>query len=206
MIPRFPHTPLAVLNGFRRAVADTRHAVGAVAAPDRPAVLDGDVVGRAELGALTAAGAGVAGSERLCFDKKRIEDGIHRTAHEAVIEVIAGRRECLTGRDGGDCAVNVRLRLGDDLPRLLRLGCVKHGNVILGHDDLCRSHIGELFVPAERVVILGGVANLAAAGHDEPRLLDPREFRPAQPVLYQTGDAPGVGGRDNHQTLICLDR
>ena len=60
----------AVLDGFRAAAADARHAVSAVAAPDRLAVLDRDVVRRAELGTLTAAGAGIAGRKGICFDEE----------------------------------------------------------------------------------------------------------------------------------------
>lgn len=206
MISGFPAALFAVLNGLRRTMADTGHAVGAVAAPDRPAVLNGNVVGRAEPDTLAAAGAGVARRERLRFDKERIEDRIHRTAHEAVVKVIAGRRECLTGRNGGDCAVNVRLCPGNDLPRFLRLGRIEHGNVILRHDDLRRTHIGKLFLPAECVVVFGGVTDLAAAGHDEPRLPGPGALRPAQPALHQAGDPSSVGGRDDHQTVIRLDR
>lgn len=92
MISGFPGTLLTVLNGLRRAAADTRHAVGAVAAPDRPAVLNGNVVGRAEPDTLSAAGAGIAGRKRLRFDEEGIEDWIYRAAHEAVIKVIARRR------------------------------------------------------------------------------------------------------------------
>ena len=206
MISGFPDALLAVLNSLRRAMADTRHAVGAIAAPDRSAVLNGDVVGRAEADTLAAAGAGIAGRKRLRFDEEGIKDWVHWAAHEAVVEVMTRRRECLTGRDNRDCAVNVRLRLGNNLPRLLRLGRVEHGNVILGHDDLRCPHIGELFFPTKRMVIFGGIADLTAAGHDEPRLPGPKELRPAQPVLHQTGDAPGVGGCDDHQKVIRFDR
>ena len=100
MIPGLAEALFAVLDGLRRTVADARHAVGAVAAPDRLAVLNHDVVHRAEPGALTAAGAGIAGRKSICFDEERIEDRIHRTAHEAVVEIIAGRRERLIGRNG----------------------------------------------------------------------------------------------------------
>lgn len=206
MISGFPDALFAVLNGLCRTMADTRHAVGAVAVPDRSAVLNGNVVGRAEPDTLAAAGAGVARRERICFDEERIKDWVYRAAHEAVVKVAAGRRECLTGRNGGDCAVNVRLRLGDDLPRLLRLGRVEHGNVILGHDNLRRTHIGKLLFPTDCMVVFGGVADLTAAGHDEPRLFGPRKLRPAKPALHQAGDAPGVGGCDDHQALIRLDR
>ena len=109
MIPGLAQALFAVLDGFRRAAADARHAVGAVAAPDRLAVLNCDVVRWAEPGTLAAAGAGITGHKGICFDEKRIEDRIHRAAHEAVIELIAGRRERLICRDGGDHTVNVRL-------------------------------------------------------------------------------------------------
>ena len=109
MIPGLAQALFAVLDGFRRAAADARHAVGAVAAPDRLAVLNRDVVRRAESGTLTAAGAGIAGHKGVCFDEERIEDRIHRAAHKAVVEVIAGWRERLICRDGGDHTVNVRL-------------------------------------------------------------------------------------------------
>lgn len=206
MISWLPGALFAVLNRLGRAAADTRHTVGAVSAPDRSAVLNCDVVHWAEPGAPAAAGAGAAGCERRRFDKERIEDRIHRAAHEAVIEVIAGRRERLPGRDGGDCAINVRLRLGDDVPRLLRLGCAEHGDVILRHNDLRRTQIGELLFPAKRMVVFGGIADLTAAGHDEPRLSGRGELRPAQPAFHQAGDAPGVGGGDDHQALIRPDR
>ena len=85
MIPGLAKALFAVLNGFRRAAADARHAVGAVAAPDRLAVLNRDIVRWAEPGTLTAAGAGIAGRKGICFDEKRIEDWIHRAAHEAVV-------------------------------------------------------------------------------------------------------------------------
>ena len=170
MIPGLAQALFAVLDGFRAAAADARHAVGAVAAPDRLAALDRDIVRWAEPGTLTAAGAGITGRKGICFDKERIEDRIHRAAHEAVVEVIAGRREGLIGRDGGDHTVNVRLCLGNDLPRFLRLRCVEHSNVVFRHYDLRRAHIGELFLPAEGTVIPCGIADLAAAGHDEPGL------------------------------------
>ena len=144
MIPGLAQAFFAVLNGFRRAVTNARHAVGAVAAPDRLAVLNRDVVRRAESGTLTAASAGIAGRKGICFDEESIEDWIHRATHEAVVEIVAGRRERLIGRDGGDHTVNVRLGLDNDLPCFLRLRCVEHGNVIFRHGDLRRAHIGEI--------------------------------------------------------------
>ena len=70
MIPGLAETLFAVLDGFRGTAADTRHAVGTVAAPDRLAVLNRDIVRRAEPGTLTAAGAGIASRKGICFDEE----------------------------------------------------------------------------------------------------------------------------------------
>ena len=70
MIPGLAKALFAVLDGLGRAAADARHAVSAVAAPDRPAVLERDVVRGAEPGTLTAAGAGIAGHKGICFDEE----------------------------------------------------------------------------------------------------------------------------------------
>lgn len=67
MIPWPSQALFSILDGFRRAAADARHAVGAVAAPDRLAVLNRDVVGWAELGALTAAGAGITSRKGIAL-------------------------------------------------------------------------------------------------------------------------------------------
>ena len=49
MIARLAAALPAVLDGLRGTVADAGHAVGAAAAPDGPAVLQGNIVGRAAL-------------------------------------------------------------------------------------------------------------------------------------------------------------
>ena len=70
MIPGLAQALLPVLDGFRRTAADARHAVGAVATPDRLAAFERDIVRRAEPGTLTAAGAGIAGRKGICFDEE----------------------------------------------------------------------------------------------------------------------------------------
>ena len=70
MIPGLAQALFAVLDSFRRAVTNARHAVGTVAAPDRLAVLNRDIVRRAEPGTLTAAGAGIASRKGICFDEE----------------------------------------------------------------------------------------------------------------------------------------
>ena len=70
MRPGLAQALFAVLNGFRGTATDTRHAVGAVATPDRLAAFERDIVRRAEPGTLTAAGAGIAGRKGICFDEE----------------------------------------------------------------------------------------------------------------------------------------
>ena len=175
--------------------------MGAVLAPDRLALPQNDVVGGTSPDALAAAGAGITGGEGPRLDADGVENGVHRPAHEAVVEVIAGGGEGLSGADGSDGAVDVRLRPGHDAAGLLRLGHAEHGNVVLRHHQLGRAHAGQALFSAELAVIVVGAADLAAAGHDEPRLLCAGELRAQQPVPHQTGDAPGVGGGDDDQTL-----
>lgn len=206
MIPGLAQAFFAVLDGFRWTAADARHAVRAVTAPDRLAVLNRDVVHRAEPGTLTAAGAGIAGRKGICFDEERIENRIHRAAHKAVVEVIAGLRKRLIRSNSGDHTVNVRLGPGNDLPRFLRLRRVEHGNVVFGHDNLRRAHIGELFLLTERAVILSGIADLTATGHDEPSLCPTGKVRFCQPIPHNARNAPRVSGRDDNQAFIGCDR
>ena len=206
MIPWLAKALFAVLDGLRGAVADAGHAVGAVLPPDGFPVLQGDVVGGAAPDALTAAGTGISGCEGICFYKAGIEDGIHRPAHKAVIELPPGWRKGPVFPDGGDRAVYVRLRSGHDLPGFLHLRGVEHGDVVLRHDDLRRAHADEALRLAETAVVAVGIADLAAAGHDEPRPLRTGQLRVQQPVLHDAGDPPGVGGRDDHQPLPGLHR
>ena len=70
VIPGLAFALFAVLDGFFRAIADARHAVGAVFAPDRFAVFQTDVVQRAQLHALTAANAGIRCPKGVRFYKK----------------------------------------------------------------------------------------------------------------------------------------
>ena len=109
MIPWLAKALFAVLDGLRGAVADAGHAVGAVLPPDGLSILQGDVVEGAAPDALAAAGAGISDSEGICLYKAGIEDGIHRPAHEAVVEVIAGGGEGLSGADGSMSAVEALL-------------------------------------------------------------------------------------------------
>ena len=69
MIPGLAQAFFAVLDGLGRTAADTGHAVSTVAAPDRLAVLNRDVVRWAKPYALTATGAGIAGRKGICFDE-----------------------------------------------------------------------------------------------------------------------------------------
>ena len=204
VIPGLAEALFAVLDGGRGAVADTGHAVGAAFAPDGPAVPEGDAVGGTAAGAPAAAGAGLRNGKGAGFDEAGIEDGVHRPAHEAVIETIVGRGKGAALPDGGDRTVDIRLGLGHDASGFLRLRSVKHGDVVLRHDDLGCPHVRQALGLTEGAIIPAGVADLAAAGHDEPRLRCAGELRLQQPVPHQTGDAPCVGRRDDHKALVRL--
>ena len=155
---------------------------------------------------MAAVDAGLADGERFGLDKAGIENGIHRPAHEAVIKIPASRCKRSAFFDLRYGAVYVRFGSGHDSARLVRLRRIEHDDVVLRHDDLRRAHAGQPFFPAERPIVLVGVADLAAAGHDEPRLLCARQLRAAQPIPHKAGNAPGVGRRDDDQPPACFHR
>ena len=101
VIPGLAFALFAVLDGLFGAVADARHAVGAVFAPDRFAVFQMDIVQRAQFHALTAADAGVRCPEGIGFYKEAIEHRVYRAAHKAVVEDLSRRRKLLPGSELG---------------------------------------------------------------------------------------------------------
>lgn len=177
--------------------------MGAAAAPHGPAVWQRDVVQRTALRALAAAGAPLRHPERPVLDEKRVKGRVHRAAHAAVVQIIAGRGELLPAFDAADGFVYIRFRTGYDLPGLLRLRRVEHGDVVLRHDDLGRAPIAELLLPGKLAVIPGGIADLTAAGHYEPDLLRFGKLRLQQPVPHHSRKPPPIGWRYHNELAAC---
>ena len=205
MIPRLTDALFAVLDRLFWAVADARHAVGTVLAPNRLAVFERDVVHRTALRALTAADAGLRYGKGVRFDEAFVENRIDRAAHEAVIEIVPCRRERLIALNRRNCSVDAGLALGDDLPRFVRLRRGEHRNVVLRHDDLRRAHAGKSLFRTEFAIVLVGVADLAAAGHDEPRQPCATQLRFQKPVAHDARNAPRVSRRDDNQPFVGFD-
>ena len=205
MIPRLTDALFAVLDRADRTIADARHAVGTVLAPNRLAVFQRDVIHRTALCALPAADAGIRDSKGIRFDEAFVEDRIDRTAHKAVIEIVPRRRERLVGLNRGDGAVDVRFGLGDDFPRFVRLRRGEHRNVVLRHDDLRRAHAGNALFRAELAIILVGIADFAAAGHNEPSSLRAAQLRFQKPVAHDARNAPRIGRRNDNEPLAGFD-
>lgn len=74
------------------------------------------------------------------------------------------------------------------------------------HDDLRRAHVDEALFAAERAVVLRGVADLAAAVHDEPRFPRAAQLCSQQMVAHDARDAPGVGRHDEDEPSIDGER
>ena len=166
MVSRFSKAFSAIFNGCCGTVTDAGHTVGAAVSPDGVAVLQCDIVGGTAQGALAAADAGIRNSKGVCLNKAGIENGVYRSAHEAVIEVAAGWRKDAVSFDGGNDAVNAWLGSFYDLPGLVCLWDLEHGDIVFRHDDLCRPHVLDAFRLTEFTVILGRIADFTAAGHD----------------------------------------
>ena len=206
MVARLAGAFLAIFDGSCRAIADAGHALCAVGSPDGTGVLQCDVIQRAELFAFSAADADIACGKGICLHKQRIENRVHRAARDAVVEFFARRREHVSCADRGDRAVDERLGFGDDPASLLDGWRVEHGDEILRHDDLRRAHAGEIFFLTEAAVVAVGIADLAAAVHDEPRFPRAAQFCSQQMVAHDARDAPGVGRHDEDEPSIDGER
>ena len=139
MISRFADALLAVFNGFRRAITDAGHAMGAGLTPHGFSVFHADVVHGTFPGALAAADAGVPRPEGGRFYEASIENRVHRAAHEPIVEVISRGGKGPAGPDVLDDRVNLRFRPLHDFSGRRRLGRVEHGDIIFRHDDLRRA-------------------------------------------------------------------
>jgi len=206
VIPGLAFALFAVLDGLFGAIADARHTVGAVFAPDRLSVFQTDVVQRAQLHALTAADAGIRCAEGIGFYKEAIKHRVYRAAHKAVVEVVSRRGKFLPGSELGQHLLKRRLCLLHDALCLLIPGCIEHGNVVFRHDDLGRAHILQLLLRCKLPVIACRIANFAAAVHHKPDALCPGQRGLPQPPRHHPGDAPCVGRRDQHHIPTSLHR
>ena len=187
-MPGLAFALFAVLDGLFGAIADARHAMGAVFAPDRLSVFQMDVVQRTQLHAPAAADAGIRCPESIRFYKEAIEHWVHWAAHKAVVEGLSRRGKFLPGLELRQHLLKRRLCLLHDTPGLLLLGCMEHGNVVFRHDDLRSPHIMQVFLRRKLPVIACCIANFAAAVHHKPDTLCPGQRGLAQPLRHHPGD------------------
>lgn len=89
MITRFPHASFAILDSFFRAIANTGHAMRTICPPDRFILIQTDVIQWAQLHAFSAADTGITYRKSICLDDFLVENGIYRTTHKAVIQIIS---------------------------------------------------------------------------------------------------------------------
>ena len=83
---------------------------------------------------------------------------------------------------------------------------MEHGNVVFRHDDLGCAHVPQVLLGCKLPVIFCRIADLAAAIHHKPDALCPGQLGVAQPLGHHPGNAPCVGGRDQHHILPGLHR
>ena len=175
--------------------------MGAVAAPQRLAVLQCDIVQRTEPHTFAAADTFIIGAERTRMNARPVKNRIHSVAHQTVVKIPARSGECLALGNPLRRFGYYRLCAFDYLTRLLFGGHGEHGDVILGHDNLSRAHVFKALSLAKQLVILRRVAYLAAAVHDEPSLLSTGKFGIADPFLGNFRNPPCICRRDKDKSL-----
>ena len=119
MVTRFSYTLFSVFDSLGRKKADAGHAVRAILSPDRRLIDQADIIYRTSPDTLPTACACIARPEYFGLNNNTIENRIDRTAHQAIIKVIPGRRESFAIFEMRDNLINTRFCSGHDLPCLL---------------------------------------------------------------------------------------
>ena len=179
--------------------------MGAFLAPDGFAVFEPNVVRRTLTDALPAAGAGIRCPKPGGFHDEAVEDRVDRSAHEAVIEIASRRGKGLSVFQAGDDLCNRWFCLFHDLPGLLRLRHGEHCDVVFWHDDLRRAHVAQPLPLHQPPVVLGRIADFAAAVHHEPDALRSGQLRLSEPVGCDAGNAPRIRWGNHDHVTACLD-
>ena len=109
--------------------------MGAVLIPDGTIALHGNIVHRASVHTGSASGAGVQRIERIHFHKETIESGIYKATFHSICQSNSLLRERLVLANGICAALQYRDGPLDNRESLFPLGGIKHGNVILRHNN-----------------------------------------------------------------------
>lgn len=186
----------AVLNGLGRAAAEAGHAVGAVVAPDRPAVLHMDVAKRADLLAFAAGDAGIGHGKAFGLHVEPVEQGVDHAGFELVGKacgmlgcILPGQDAVGTGPDGGGSG-------SQKLLCFLLCGRREEDNIVVRHYNGEGAAAGQGFFRTKGAVGGGGISYLTAAGHDEIGIPAAGKMCAANKVGKDAGNLPAVGGAD----------
>ena len=205
MVTRFSYTLFSVFDSLGRTIADAGHAVRAFLSPDRLLIDQADIIYRTSPDTLPTACACIARPE--CFGlNNTIENRIDRTAHQAIIKVIPGRRESFAIFEMRDNLINTRFCSGYDLPCLLRLRRPEHRNIIFRHNNLSRSHVTQMLSCSNFPIVPGSISDLSAAVHHEPDASGVSPFCSGYPCRYNPWNSPGICRSDKDYILTSLDR
>ena len=154
------------------------------------------------LGAFAAGDAAVGSVKLLIADAEPVEESVHRAAVQLVQQADRPFREVLPGGDPCRCTLRLPAADANQLFRRFRRRRGEHGDIILRHSDLHDAVKTEALFVTEAADALGGVADLAAAVHNEPGLPAAGKGRGADKVPEDMGDLPAVGGADKDPGLF----
>ena len=79
--------------------------------------------------------------KRGSLNKKLIKYRVYRAAHDAVIEIVSGDGKRLSRFDMCNGIINIRFRFLHNFSGFLCLRRVKHGDIVLRHEDLRCAHV-----------------------------------------------------------------
>ena len=168
--------------------------MGALAVIDRPSAGEGDVVRGTYLGAFAAGDAPVRDGEGFVPDDEFVKHAVDYAALQAVEGAGGALGEGLAAADELRSALEHRAGAADYALRLLGARRAEERDVVFRHDDLEHAAVIEPPFRAEGAQALSGVADFAAAGHDEIRLAAAVQPRRAYEPGKNPRQLPAVGG------------
>ena len=179
--------------------------MGALLSPDRPAVLQPDVLCRTDPLTLSAGNAGIRRIKFLCVDTHRIKQVVYNPADQSVRNRDIRFRKFLAASDHGRRLRDPLLCLFNDFARRFPCGRGKHGNIVFRHDDRQTAPITHSFLCTQSPEIFPRISDVFPAGHHEIDIPASRQLRPLQPFLQNARDSPRIGGRNHHPGTAGCD-
>lgn len=164
------------------------------------------IVHRAFFRTLSATNTGIICLKGVGLNEKLIKYRVYRTAHKAVIEIASRCGKSLSRLNAHNGLLKRWLCSFHDAPGFFCLRCAKHRNVVFRHNNLCCSHIAQVFLFGKFAIVFCCVTNLAATVHHKSDSFRTNKLGLGKPIRYDSRNTPCICWRNHDYVLSRLYR